>query len=503
MIAVETVILITVVAVLLVVFLAVGRKSDSVSKLPPGPFPWPFVGNVKQLRKLSQKLGGQHVALLELSRQYASPVFKLRLGRNDTFVVSGKQGIHTVLNSEEYEGRPWNYFIRLRNMGKKKGITMNDGPEWRCIRSWFVRSMRSVGFARREMSEYITEELECILENIQDGGVRQMKQIIVPAIINVLWIFAAGKKFDQNKLQYFIDLMGRRAQAFDMTGGILSAFPWIRHIAPNYSGYNLLVTLNNEFKSILTEIIDEHKKNFIAGTERDVIDMFLTEMYSGKGPETVFDDDQLVMILVDILLAGLNITATTLDFLFLTMLINQDSQRLLHDEIDRVIGQDRLPNMNDKANMPYLEAVILESQRLAPVVPVIGPRRVLRDTELLGYHIPRESFVIINLHSIHADSELYPEPKLFKPERFLVEPHSSSRFRDDNLLFFGKGKRQCPGVALAKTALFLLFAGIMQRYEILPVPDQDPPSLRINPGLTLSPKPYNVLLRMRKVNEPD
>lgn len=76
---------------------------------------------------------------------------------------------------------------------------MNDGPEWREIRSWFVRHMRSVGFARREMSEFIKEELEQILKNIGKGGVRQMKPIIEPAIINVLWTFATGKRFDEDR----------------------------------------------------------------------------------------------------------------------------------------------------------------------------------------------------------------------------------------------------------------------------------------------------------------
>jgi cytochrome P450 family 2 subfamily W polypeptide 1 len=59
---------------------------------------------------------------------------------------------------------------------------------------------------------------------------------------------------------------------------------------------------------------------------------------------------------------------------------------------------------------------------------------------------------------------------------------------------FSLGKRQCPGISLAKTALFLLFTGIMQRYDLLPVPEEKPPSMQIKIGLTMSPKPYNVLL---------
>ncbi|XP_014218915.1 methyl farnesoate epoxidase [Copidosoma floridanum] len=467
-------------------------------RLPPGPYQWPFVGNVKLLRGLSQKLGGQHEALLELSRRYGSPVLRLKLGgRSDTIVVSGIECIHAVLSSEDYDGRPWNYFVQLRNMGKKKGITMNDGPDWREIRGWFVRSMRSVGFAKREMSDFIKHELTEVLQNIGDGGVRRIKPVIVPAIINVLWTFATGNRFDEERLKHFTNLMDRRAQAFDMSGGVLAAYPWLRYIAPEWSGYNLLVTVNSEFKAILMETIDSHKKNHVLGSEADLIDMFLNEMYGGKGPEAGFDDDQLVIILLDVLLAGLNITALTLEFLFLNMLINRDAQRKLHEEIDRVIGRDKLPDLNDRPKMAYAEAVILESQRLVPVVPVIGPRRVLRDTVLLGYDVPRETVVLINLHSINHDPGLYPEPRAFRPERFL---DNGLRRKDDNLLFFGKGKRQCPGVSLAKSAVFLIFVGIMQRYELVPVPGQEPPSLQVKPGMTMSAKPFDVLLVPRTLD---
>lgn len=92
----------------------------------------------------------------------------------------------------------------------------------------------------------------------------------------------------KNRLNYFVDLMTRRAKAFDMAGGILSVFPWIRYLAPIKSGYEILVTLNNELRGFLLESIDEHKKNYTEGKEMDLIDMFLREMYSGKGPEAGF-----------------------------------------------------------------------------------------------------------------------------------------------------------------------------------------------------------------------
>jgi len=87
-----------------------------------GPFPWPFFGNRYYLQKLTRRLGGQHFAFLELSKIYNSDIISLRLGTNDMIIVSGSKFIHEICLNEKYDGRPWNEFTKLRNMGlKKKG----------------------------------------------------------------------------------------------------------------------------------------------------------------------------------------------------------------------------------------------------------------------------------------------------------------------------------------------------------------------------------------------
>ena len=133
------------------------------------------------------------------------------------------------------------------------------------------------------------------------------------------------------------------------------------------------------------ETIEDHKKNYVAGNESDLIYMFLEEMYSGKGPSAGFtgslfnilikkkkflihdfnivnhiqflhfSDDQLVLILMDLFIAGTITTATTLDFLFLQTLIHQDVQRRLHQELDSVVGQRRLVEISDKQKYVELE----------------------------------------------------------------------------------------------------------------------------------------------------
>ncbi|XP_011299261.1 probable cytochrome P450 305a1 [Fopius arisanus] len=459
----------------------------------PGPFPWPVLGNLRLVRRLCKKFGGQHKAFLELSKDYNSNIINLRLGHSDVVVVCGYKGVAKILRDETFDARPWNEFTKIRNMGLRKGITMNEGPVWREMRSWLVRCLRDLGFGRVEMSDKIRDELVIILQQLKakGGGILRMNPIVAPAVINVIWSVATGKRIeDEKRLRYFLDLMERRAKAFDIAGGMLSVFPWIRHVAPKSSGYELLMTVNEELKLFLMETINEHKKTYTPGKEMDLIHMFLAEMYNGKGPEAGFTEDQLLMILIDLFIAGSQTTTVTLDFMFLYMTLHQDVQEKVHQELDSVISFGRLPQQTDRPLLPYTESVMTESQRLRVVTPIIGPRRALNDTTLEGYKISKGTCILMNIYSIHTNPEDFDDPEVFKPERFMV---NGAHVPHKKLIFFGGGHRRCPGETLARSAVFLLFTGIMRNYKLLPVPgkelDAEP-----QPGLTISPKPYEVLL---------
>lgn len=71
---------------------------------------------------------------------------------------------------------------------------MSDGPEWKAVRAWLVRSLRQVGFGRAKMCAQMGEELQLILERVGDGGVFRMKSLLAPAMINVVWTLSTGKR---------------------------------------------------------------------------------------------------------------------------------------------------------------------------------------------------------------------------------------------------------------------------------------------------------------------
>lgn len=76
---------------------------------------------------------------------------------------------------------------------------MSDGPEWKEIRGWFVRKFRDLGFGRSQMFHLIRDELVEILDNLNEGGVKNLTSVTKNAVINVLWTLAAGKRFTDEK----------------------------------------------------------------------------------------------------------------------------------------------------------------------------------------------------------------------------------------------------------------------------------------------------------------
>ncbi|XP_036141138.1 probable cytochrome P450 305a1 [Monomorium pharaonis] len=492
--------IVTVTLVLLTILLIAFALRQKSNQLPPGPFCWPIIGNLIYVKRLEKKLGAKYLALMELSKMYNSGVIGLQLGSMYTIAVSDSKLVQQVCLNEKYDGRPWNEFIKLRNLGMKKGLTMNDGPEWKQLHNWTTRALRNVGFAKPAMIDLLVDELAIIIEKLGDGGVRPLRPVFAPALINALWMLVSGTRASANssKLQRFIQLIDHRSTYFDSAGGVLSAFPWLRYIAPEMSNYNIHFKMNVELKSFLMDNITEHKKRYIEGNEADFIDLFIKEMHNSKGqPDkaNVYEDGNLIVTLVDFFIAGTGTTTATLDILFFQIANHQDVQRRLHEEIDAVIGPHRVPTLEDRKKMPYTEAIMTESQRIRNVVPILPAHRTVEDTILDGYKIPKDTMVLLNAESNNMDPELYPDPISFRPERYINKDGIYQT--PENLILFGKGKRRCLGEIMARSAIFLIFVGIMQKYCLLPEPGKGYVNGEFVTGLMRELKPYKMLIVRR------
>lgn len=168
------------------------------------------------------------------------------------------------------------------------GITFTDGLLWAVQRQFVLRHLRDLGFGKQLMEERIKEELTEVLSIIDATETDvSIAPVLAPAIINVLWTLTAGTRISRNneQLQSLLDLMDMRAKAFDMSGGTLTRHPWLRHIFPERTGYNLIKKLNEGLNSFFMKSINEHHRNWSEGKDDDLIYAFITEM-KRQDPQT-------------------------------------------------------------------------------------------------------------------------------------------------------------------------------------------------------------------------
>ena len=119
--------------------------------------------------------------------------------------------------------------------------------------------------------------------------------------------------------------------------------------------------------------------------------------------------------------AGSDTTSDAIATFIMTMVNHPEQQRLAQEELDRVIGRDRMPGFEDSADLPYINALVKEVQRWRPVIAGGLAHATTKDDVYLGYFIPKGTTVIPNAWAIHMDPNLYPQPEQFRPERFLKD----------------------------------------------------------------------------------
>ncbi|KAK7682344.1 hypothetical protein QCA50_014549 [Cerrena zonata] len=148
---------------------------------------------------------------------------------------------------------------------------------------------------------------------------------------------------------------------------------------------------------------------------------------------------------------GADTSVSTVYSFFLAMTLNPAIQAKAQEEIDRVIGTDRLPTLNDRDSLPYTDALVKELFRWNPVLPLGFPHSVIQDDIHKGYFIPKGSMIMVNVWHILHDPEVYVDPFSFNPDRHLGEELE----RDPRDVVFGFGRRVCPGMHLADASVFL------------------------------------------------
>ncbi|KAF9445841.1 cytochrome P450 [Macrolepiota fuliginosa MF-IS2] len=202
---------------------------------------------------------------------------------------------------------------------------------------------------------------------------------------------------------------------------------------------------------------------------------------------------------------GTDSSVTAVKTLVAVLLLYPEVQMKAQAEIDTVIGSSRLPDFDDKPNLPYINAVVKEVLRWQPPIPGGFPHMSTEDDTYKGYFIPKGSIVMGNTWAIMHDEKTFPDPSRFDPERFLTplgQLRQDKNIPDPEIVAtFGFGRRICPGMNVGLTGFWLAAVSIISCFNVSPQLNEsgepDVPKIEYLGKELIHPEPFKCRIKPR------
>ncbi|XP_021520321.1 cytochrome P450 2W1 [Meriones unguiculatus] len=462
------------------------RDPTLAPRWPPGPRPLPFLGNLHLLGVTQQDR-----ALTELSESYG-PVFTVHLGAQKTVVLSGYEVVREALvgTGHELADRPPIPIFQLIQQGR--GIFFSSGAHWRAARQFTVRTLHSLGAGQPPMAAKVLQELACLEAQLDSYGGQPFPLALLGwAPCNVTFTLLFGQRFDYQD-PVFVSLLSLIDQVMVLLGSpgiqLFNTFP---RLGALLRLHRPILSKIEEVRAILRTLLEAHRPPLPSGRPRSYVEALLQQGQEDD-PEDMFGEASVLACTLDMVMAGTETTAATLQWAVFLMVKHPRVQGRVQEELDQVLGPGRLPKPEDQRALPYTSAVLHETQRYITLLPHV-PRCTAADVQLGGYLLPKGTPVIPLLTSVLLDKTQWETPSQFNPHHFL---DAEGRFvKRGAFLPFSTGRRVCVGESLARTELFLLFAGLLQRYHLLPPPGLSPEDLALRPAPAFTMRPPAQTLR--------
>ncbi|XP_049391877.1 cytochrome P450 71AU50-like isoform X1 [Solanum stenotomum] len=430
-------------------------------RFPPSPTGFPILGH---LHLLAGK--NPHQDLQKLANKHG-PIMYVRLGLVPTIIASSADAAEKVLKTYDhiFASRPHHEASQYLAYGQKNLIFAKYGVYWRNMRKLCTvhllsnNKINSFQSMRKQEVELLIESLK---KEAHDRVVVDLSAKITSLNANLTCLMVFGKKYMDEDL----DKRGFKSVVQDVVH--LAATPNLGDFFPFLGAIDLqgltrkLKDLSKVFDEFLEKIIDEHVHSYDQKQTKDFVDTMMGIMQSGEA-EFQFDRRHIKAILFDMLIAAMDTTASSTEWILTELLRHPQVMKKLQKELQEVVGLERMVEESDLENLKYLNMVVKEGLRLHPVVPLFYHESV-EDCVVDGFHIQKGSRVMVNCYAAQRDPNAWPDPEKFLPERF-VGSCIDFRGRDFQLVPFGSGRRSCPGMQLAVMVARLVVAQLVHCFE--------------------------------------
>ncbi|XP_053444125.1 cytochrome P450 1B1 [Nycticebus coucang] len=486
------------------------QRRQQLGSAPPGPFPWPVIGNVLTVGRAA------HLSFTRLARRYGD-VFQIRLGSCPIVVLNGERAIHEALVQQGavFADRP--PFASFRVVSGGRSIAFGRYSEhWKTQRRAAHGTMRAFS-TRQPHSRSVLEghvlgearELVALLVRGSAGGAfLDPRPLTLVAVANVMSAVCFGCRYSHDDAE-FRELLSHN-EDFGRTvgaGSLVDVLPWLQ-LFPNpvRTAFREFAQINLSFTNFVFDKFLRHRECLGPGAApRDLMDAFILSAEkkvtgnSGHGGAQL-DLENVPATLTDIFGASQDTLSTALQWLLLLLARYPDVQARVQAELDQVVGRDRLPCMGDQPNLPYVMAFLYEAMRFSSFVPVTIPHATTASTSILGYHIPKDTVVFVNQWSVNHDPVKWPNPEDFDPTRFLDQDGFINKDLTSSVMIFSVGRRRCIGEELSKMQLFL-FTSILAHQCNFRANPKEPLTMNFTYGLSIKPKSFKINITLRESME--
>ncbi|KAK0206061.1 cytochrome P450 oxidoreductase OrdA-like protein [Desarmillaria ectypa] len=458
--------------------------------LPPGPPRKPIIGNLFDLPKPGEyeyKHWAKH-------HEAYGPISSLSIMGQHIIILNDMQTAIDLLEkrSSIYSDRFSSIFGGIM-CGWRASLAMSpNGHRFRAIRKTLHQTIGTKS-SLQQFTSLQTTEIRRLLTKILKSP-DQLEYYIRKATGAIILSISHGYSINRDAPDAFVTLadecMAEASIAFQPGVWMVDVIPFLRYLPDWFPG--------TEFKQVAKKYLDrctefvERPYAFVKQQmERGVSRPSYTEtMLKLHGKSLTSEQEDLIKWGAAALYGAGSDTTVSVTYSFvLLMILYPHVQAKAQEELDRVVGEDRLPSYEDRDNLPYINALIHEALRFNPVLPMCVPHVPSQDDIYQGYLIPKGAVIMPNLHHMARDPATYHSPDVFEPQRFLGWDGRDPE--PDIDIAFGFGRRICPGNVLADQTLFLAFAMILSVFDIK-ADDNSSVELKDDwtAGLISRPKPF-------------
>ncbi|KAJ3576560.1 hypothetical protein NP233_g352 [Leucocoprinus birnbaumii] len=361
-----------------------------------------------------------------------------------------------------YSSRPRNIMGGELLSGGMRGVGMPYGPRWR---NW--RALMHAGLSIEASQDYKTLqslEAKILLNDLLDAKNSEQYALHVRRYaISITSSIAYGvrvRDMNQKIVKENHEIDRYLSKALDLSSSWVDTWPFLLYLPKPLQWFRREPERMRErdtrvYLSLLSDVRERIEK----GTAMPSIASKALEKTADWG----LSDVEIAYALSAPWQAGVNTSVSIFVIFIMAMLHNPSVMKKAQEELDRVVGKDRLPEFDDMAQLPYTHAIMKETLRWRPILPLGVAHSNICDDVYDGMFIPKGSRVQANVFAMAQDPEMFPDADLFNPERFL--DGKTPTF----IAGFGFGRRICPGMHTAMNLLSILFARILWAFDVRPV----------------------------------